>query len=121
MISIEKEGNCTIFKVVGEVTANDILLKAVAYIQGEQTETSLWDFTQTSKVKITSLEMKAIAEGLKDVTTDGTARRVALVGSKVINIGLGKMFIAFAQMTGLPFTYKVFRSMEGAQDWLQDH
>ena len=121
MITIEKEGNCTTFRVVGEVAANDILFKAVEYIQGEQTETSMWDFTQTSKVKITSLEMRAIAEGLKGVPTDGTVRKVALVGSKVINIGLGNMFIAFAQMTGLPFTYKVFRSMENAREWLQEH
>jgi hypothetical protein len=120
MITIEKEGNCTIFKVMGEVTAYDIIMKAVEYIQGDQTKTSLWDFTQTSKVKVTSLEIKAIAEGLKGMTKDGKIRKAALVGSKVINIGLGKMFIAFAQMAGLPYTYKVFRNMEDAQNWLKD-
>ena len=121
MITIEKEGDCTIFRVTGEVTAHEIFRKAVDYVQGDQTETSLWDFTQTAKVKITSTELKVIAEGLKGVIKNGRVRKAALVSSKSINIGLGKLFTAFAQMTGLPYTYKVFRNMENAQDWLQEH
>lgn len=118
MISIETRDNCTIFTVTGDVTANEIILQAAQYITGEQTDTSVWDFTQTASVKISTVEMKGIADSLKNVSTDGKVRKVALVGSKNINIGLGKLFAAFAQMAGLPNTYKVFRNMTHAMEWL---
>jgi hypothetical protein len=47
-------------------------------------------------------------------------RKVALVGSKNINIGLGKVFGAFAQMAGLPYAYKSFRNTEDAVVWLEN-
>jgi hypothetical protein len=42
------------------------------------------------------------------------------VGSKRINIGLGKLFTAFAQLAGMPYTYKVFRDLDHAMQWLGD-
>ncbi len=87
---------------------------------GEQSDTSIWDFTQAASVKISTVEMKGIAGSLKNVSKDRTVRKVALVGSKTINIGLGKLFAAFAQMAGLPYTYKVFRDMAHAMEWLAD-
>ncbi len=120
MISIETKENCTIFKVTGEVTANDIILQASGYLTGEQTDTSIWDFTQTKRVRITTMEMHGIADSLKAVASDKKKRKVALVGSSNVNIGLGKIFAAFAQMANLPNHYKVFRSLALAEKWLSD-
>lgn len=120
MISIQKRDNCTIFRVTGEVTANEIAMQAAQFIAGDPTETSLWDFTGTTRLKITTLELKGIADSLKRISPKAKARKVALVGSKSINIGLGKLFAAFAQMAGLPSKYKVFRDMDHAMQWLQN-
>ena len=121
MISIETTDRCTIFRVTGEVTANEIIMQAAQYLAGEQTATSLWDFTQTTRVNITTMEMRGIAESLKDFTSDGKVRKVALVGSKRMNIGLGKIFAAFAQIANLPYDYKVFRTLALAERWLAGH
>lgn len=118
MISIENKGNCTIFKVTGEVTANEILMQLAQHMSGEPTDTAIWDFAEAKRVKITTLEIKAVAENLKELSNGKRARRVALVGSKTINIGLGKLFAAFAEMVGLPNTYKVFRDLVLAKEWL---
>lgn len=119
MISIETKGDCTIFKVTGEVTAHDIIIQAAEYMAGEQTDTTMWDFTQTARVIITTVEMKGIADSLKQSAKVGKVRKVALVGSKAINIGLGKLFAAFALMAELPYTYKVFRQKDDAMEWLE--
>jgi hypothetical protein len=120
MISIETHDTCTIFRVTGAVTANDIVLQAAQYMAGKQTATSMWDFTQAASVNISTVEMKGIADSLKKASKAGKVRKVALVGSKTINIGLGKLFAAFAQMAGLPYTYKVFRDTSHAMEWLED-
>jgi hypothetical protein len=119
MISVEKEENCTIFKVTGDVSANEILMQLARYMSGERTDTALWDFTDTRSVKITTVEMKGIADSLNKFSSDEKVRRVAMVGSKTINIGLGKLFAAFAQMAGVPNTYKVFRDIDHAIEWLE--
>ncbi len=118
MISIETQNDRTIFKVTGEVTAEEITSRAVEYLSGEQTATSLWDFTRTDKVKISTLDLQGIADSVKRASTKGPVRNVALVGSKNINIGLGKLFAAFAQMAGIPYNYKVFRDLTHAMEWL---
>jgi hypothetical protein len=121
MIVFETTDNCTFFRVTGDVTANEIILQAAQYMAGEQSDNSLWDFTRTGRVKISTTEMKGIADSLKHVANDGKVRKVALVGSKAINIGLGKLFAAFAQIAGLPYTYKVFSDMAHAMEWLVDN
>ena len=118
MISIENKGNCTIFKVTDEVTVNEILMQLAQYMSGEQTDTAIWDFAEAKRVKITTLEVSAVAENLKEISKGKQVRRVALVGSKNINIGLGKLFVAFAEMAGLPNEYKVFRDISIAKEWL---
>ena len=120
MISIETKDNCTIFRATGTVTANEIMTQAVQYLTGEQTETSMWDFSRTTRLNITTLEMKGIADSLKHVTPQKRGGKVALVGSSTINVGLGKLFSAFAQMAGLPFRYKSFHHLGQAEAWLAD-
>ena len=53
-------------------------------------------------------------------TAAAAGGRVALVGSATINIGLGKLFAAFAQMADLPFRYKTFHHVAQAERWLAD-
>jgi hypothetical protein len=119
MITINKEDGCTIFKVTEEVTANEILIELAQYFGDNPTETAIWDFSGAAKVKISTLEMKGIADSLTTFSSDDKPRRVALVGSKTINIGLGKLFAAFAEMAGLHNTYKVFRDITTAKKWIE--
>jgi hypothetical protein len=77
-------------------------------------------FYPGDRQKISTVEMKGIADSLKKISSDGKIRKVALVGSKRINIGLGKLFTAFAQLAGMPYTYKVFRDLDHAMQWLGD-
>ena len=46
MISLETKKNCTIFKVTGEVTADEILFQLAQYMRGERTDTAIWEELQ---------------------------------------------------------------------------
>ncbi|MGD9310642.1 MAG: STAS/SEC14 domain-containing protein [Desulfosarcina sp.] len=117
MITIKKNCNCTYFKVTEAVTAKEIISRLEQYFGGTRTDKALWDFTGTTKLSITPEEIKAIAEYLKSAD-DNKIRQVALVGSKTVNLGTGKLFTAFAQMVGLKNEYKAFRNMNHALAWL---
>lgn len=120
MIAIETTGHLTVFRATGTVAASEILTQAVQHLTGTPTKHAMWDFSQADGLQMTTLEMKGIADSLKQVVPPKAGGRVALVGSATINIGLGKLFAAFAQMADLPFRYKTFHHVAQAERWLAD-
>jgi hypothetical protein len=100
------------------VTADEIVNQLARYISGHRTDTALWDFSDTSELNITPAEIKSIADFLRTHDDDEIIRKVALVGTKAINVGSGKLFAAFAQLAGLKNEYRVFRSLQHALEWL---
>ncbi len=119
MISVKKQEKYTIFKVIGALNAEDILVQANKYLPGKKPDNSLWDFSKASKIDISIADMNDISSSIGAVSTDGKVRKVALVGSKTINIGLLNFFAAIMKMNNLPDEYQVFRDVDLAKDWLQ--
>jgi hypothetical protein len=112
------EGELTIFTVVGAVSAEEIVTMAAEDMAAPQTQDSMWDFSQASSVKLTGTAVKQIADNLTAHAAHIEGGKVALVGSGAIQVGLGKMFKAFATLAGLPYEYRVFRKRARAEAWL---
>ncbi|BBO87928.1 hypothetical protein DSCOOX_11080 [Desulfosarcina ovata subsp. ovata] len=119
MISVETKAGCTLFRVSGEVAAGEIATHAIQYLREPLTDKALWDFSSVTRIKMTTADIKGLVDRLGDISLGQPSRKVALVGSGQINIGLGKLFVAFAQIAGLPSRYKVFRDAGHAVDWLR--
>jgi hypothetical protein len=113
------EDNLTIFTVSGAVSAEEIVTKAAEDMAAPLTKDSMWDFSEASSAKLTTAAIEKIAQSLTSHAAHLEGGKVALVGSKMVNIGLGKMFKVFATLAGLPHTYRVFRNAEQAIAWLK--
>jgi hypothetical protein len=112
------EGGVTIFTVTGAVSAEEIIVVASEDMAHPQTRDAIWDFSQASSVKLSGAGIKQIADDLTSHAAYVEGRRVALVASGAIQVGLGKMFRAFAALAGLPHDYRVFRKRSRAEEWL---
>lgn len=112
------EGGVTIFTVTGAVSAEEIIAVASEDMAHPQTRDAIWDFSQASSVKLSGAGIKQIADDLTSHAAYVEGRRVALVASGAIQVGLGKMFRAFAALAGLPHDYRVFRKRSRAEEWL---
>ena len=119
MISMVTKGNCTFLNATGDVNATDIVVQTTKCLSDKKTDTYLWDFSHASKIDISTEEMKGIASSIQEVPMNGKVRKVALVSSKNINIGLLKVFVAIAEIHNSPNEHRVFRNIELAKDWLQ--
>jgi hypothetical protein len=113
------EGGLTIFTVSGVVSAEEVIAAAAADMAAPQTRDSMWDFTQASSVKLTTAAVEKIAENLIPHAAHIDGGKVALVGSGAIQVGLGKVYKAFAALAGLPYEYRVFRKRVRAEAWLK--
>jgi len=120
-MQIKKEvvDGLTIFTVTGAVSAEEIVTKAAEDMAAPQTRNSMWDFSEASSVKLTTPAVEKIAQSLTSHAAHIEGGRVALVGSKMINIGLGKVFKVFATLAGLPYHYRIFRNKVRAVEWLK--
>lgn len=118
MISIETRNDLTIFHLSGEVTLHDLLAQVTLHMTEQPTPMALWDLLEVSRLNVTTAEIKAAATELKSISTGKMPRTVAFVEFREVNMGLAKIFIAFAQMAGVEHHYRVFRRMEDAMDWL---
>jgi hypothetical protein len=112
------EGGVTILTVTGAVSAEEIITVASEDMAHPQTRDAIWDFSQASSVKLSGAGIKQIADDLTAHSAYVEGRRVALVASGAIQVGLGKMFRAFAALAGLPHDYRVFRKRSRAEEWL---
>ncbi|MEJ2638421.1 MAG: hypothetical protein P8010_02495 [Desulfosarcinaceae bacterium] len=108
----------TIFTVTGVVSVEEIVKRATEDLAAPQTRDAIWDFSLASSVKLSGAGMKRIVEDLTTHAAHVEGRKVALVGSGAIQVGLGKMFRAFAALADLPHEYRVFRNRERADEWL---
>jgi hypothetical protein len=113
------EGGLTIFTVKGAVSAEEIIGAATEEMAAPRTRDAIWDFSGASSVKLPSSAVKKVADELTANAARIEGRRVALVGSGAIQVGLGKMFRAFAGLAGLPHEYRVFRNRLRAEEWLR--
>ena len=114
------ENDLTIFTVSGTVSAEEIVTAAAEDMAAPQTLNSIWDFSQASSVRLTTAAIEKIATNLTAHAAHIGGGKVALVGSGGIQVGLGKVFKAFAALAGLPYEYRVFRKRERAEAWLRE-
>lgn len=116
--SFEKENDLTIFTVIGETNAKELIEQLELFLAGELTSLVLWDFTKGTMAKIP-------ADGLREIVRKGKRHGVrrkggktALVFSKDVDFGVGRMFGIFADIMELGFETKSFRDIGSARQWL---
>lgn len=118
VVSVVIENDLTVFTVTGKVTADEIIRVSHDQYLKEPTRLILWDFTDASSDAIDIPELERIAGEVKDFSEKGAKGKIALVRSVEMNIGLVKMFAAFAEIAGVPYEYRVFKNNETARAWL---
>ncbi len=68
--------------------------------------------------KITSDEFRKITKEVKNRSNKRAGGKTAFVSTKDIGFGLGRMFEILAEIEGIQFEYKNFKSITEAKEWL---
>jgi hypothetical protein len=114
----EVSSELTVNIVKGQIMYGDLVKWIANYYSGTVTKFILWNFTEADLSDITVEEFKNIAEVVKrksDLRIDGKS---ALVFSKDLEFGLGRMFEVFSESEDIEFEFKSFRSITEAKKWL---
>jgi len=102
----------------GPISYGDLLNWIINYYSGPVTKFILWDFTQADLSKITTNQFQNMAEVVKSRSDIRKGGKSALVFSRDLEYGLGRMFEMFSQIEGTQFEFRSFRSLSEAKQWL---
>ena len=116
--SLKADSDLTIVTVVGEVNAEQVVSQIISFLTGEPTQLVLWDFREGSLASLSSKDLQMIVQRGAQFADRRKGGRTAIVCSKEVDYGLGRMFQTFASLQHIPFEINVFRNLEEAVEWL---
>lgn len=117
-VTIEQDTGLTLFRVRGDLTTDEAISAVKAHYRKDTTPTILWDFTEGSVDKITNDGFLEIARAVKEVREKQEGGKTAFVGVSSLDYGTLRAYQSYAEMSGVPAEYGVFRSRKAAEEWL---
>jgi hypothetical protein len=116
---VDREQDYTIYTVHGDFTADQIGRAIQIFFDGNMTTLTLWDFTDAEFGNISG----AIPQQVAGLSQQFEGKRVpgaktAMVFTKDVGYGLGRMFEMFRELQDSQTDYRTFRSRAEALRWL---
>jgi len=120
-IGIVTEGNLLIVTVTGELTADEAIAVVKEYYPTNLIKDVIWDLTNGTMKSISFAGFHEMAKTAKMVVSFGARKngRTVFVGTNDEDYSVNKMYTVMAEVTGVPISYKVFRAIDEARNWLR--
>jgi hypothetical protein len=118
--SVDQEKQLTIFIVVGKPSFEETLEVLKPFYEKHPTKNLLWDFRNASFETLSSKNLEAIADYVKQHGEVRAGGKTAFVVSKDLEYGLFRMIETFGEIRKIPIYTEVFRSMDEAVHWLEE-
>ena len=117
-VNIVPEDDLTIFIVEGDLTGDEIIEYSYEYYINKPTKHVLWDARKGSVQRISAEKFREIAQQMEKATIKRKGGKTAFVGVYDADFGMGRVYEAYAEIQKLPVSYRVFRNIEDAKNWL---
>ena len=115
---IDRENDLATLTVTENISFDEIMA-LVEMFYDQPTKNALWDLTAVSEINLTSEEIEQIASyQQRQKSAIRIEGKTAIVASKDLIYGLGRMFQSLSEMNRVPFAVMIFRTMEEAEAWL---
>lgn len=119
-IEVERENQLTIFKVTGDATFEEGLAANKQFYAGNPTKNVIWNFSKARLHKITNSQFQKIVDSVKHLTGKREGGKTAFVVSRDLEFAISRMMEVFTEMNNSPLQTQVFKSMDGAIQWLNE-
>jgi hypothetical protein len=115
---VQRQGDRTTITVSGAIGADEVVSTIERFYAGETTVDVLWDLSMAGFEKISSADVRRIAQVTRRHAEKRELGKTALVFSAEEGYGLGRMFGILQDVEDSPVQYRSFRSMDEADAWL---
>jgi len=119
-ISVDADTQLSIAVFHGMISANDIISAQEQFYSKSPTLNILVDFSQIEAFDVTPEMLTQMLNVAKKNGKPRIGGKTALLFSKDSFFGMGRMYDIKAELEGLPFLVRTFRSKDEALAWLSD-
>ena len=117
--SRSEERGLTVYVCSGVVTLEELTAVAGAFYASDPTPRALLDFSGADLSHLPADGMRRLAEFSKERAHARTGGRTAILAGDPVGFGLGRMYEAFADITGQQIEIRVFQDRADAERWLE--
>ena len=117
-VSINAKDDLTVFTVTGSLSHEDIIKFSNQYYMEIPPSKVLWDTRNGTVLDISTNEFRNIAKRMKELTVRRIGGKTAFVEDNNEDFGMGRLYESFAMSEELPVSYRVFRTIDDAKNWL---
>lgn len=104
--------------VKGKIVIKDFLDWIMKYYHDIIDSKMIWDLTEADVSGISPKEIKIIAKAVKNIIPK-SGGKTAIVASKDISYGLGRVYMTHIELEEVPINVNVFRNVAEAKEWLE--
>jgi hypothetical protein len=106
--------------VIGEISFEEVMTTLRQFWEGQLTISVLWDFRKGSMARFSFIEIERVADYVTFQAEKRTGRKTATVVSRESEYGLSRLINTLRVIRKVPLQLKIFRSMEEANQWLDE-
>lgn len=119
-IICEKNEDVVILRVIGSVTFDQIS-EAVRQYFPLVTKHLIWDYTNGNLLNVTPGDFRSVPALAAKCFSNRNCGRTAFACPQDHIYGMFRMYMAFADITEMPYEYAVHRSFEDALNWVESY
>lgn len=117
---IDQEKDLTIHIARGLLTDEQMFEAQNKFYNDHPTRLELWDMSDTDMSLITIQGMRRYIDNDARLGSARKNGKCAIVVVKTLQFGMARMAETFAELAGLPFRVRIFKSIDEAMAWLTE-
>jgi len=114
------KGSLTIHRAKGFISDEQMFEVQEAFYKDNPTNLELWDMSEADVSLVTIQGIRRFIERDAQMGTLRNGGRCAVVVVKTLQFGLARMAETFAELAGLHFQFKIFKTFDAAMEWLTE-
>jgi hypothetical protein len=118
--SVDNDKQLTTHTVIGEVSFEEGMTTLKQFWEDRPTMNVLWDFRKGSLARVSSVDFERIVDYVTVHSEKRAGGKTAIVVLRNLESGLSRILETLRDIRRVPFQLQVFRSMEKANQWLDE-
>lgn len=118
--SVDNDKQLTTHTVIGEVSFEEGMTTLKQFWEDRPTMNVLWDYRKGSLARVSSVDLERMVDYVTVHSEKRAGGKTAIVVSRDLESGLSRVLDTLRDIRRVPFQFQVFRSMEKANQWLEE-
>ena len=118
--SVDNDKQLTTHTVIGEVSFEEGMTTLKQFWEDRPTMNVLWDYRKGSLARVSSVDLERMVDYVTVHSEKRAGGKTAIVVSRDLESGLSRVLDTLRDISRVPFQLQDFRSMEKANQWLDE-